>query len=213
MSSAMPIHPLLEDAERLKAELLPCLDFQVSEDDLRSTSSHALARIAFEHGSSALALVEDGKYTSAAGLLRLQYEALLRSIWLAYCASETAMARLASDELPKPNDRISSVSEMLSSLAAGAPSSLVEPLVEFRDSSWKPLSSLVHGGPHAVRWVRNGFPEELIAELVRVCDGMLVLTCVHLAKLSGNPAHGGHVMSCVERHRDCLPPLREVAEE
>ena len=60
-------------------------------------ASKVMCSIAFEHAESAKILISAGNLTSATGLVRLQYEALVRAMWLLYAASDTAVSKLTSD--------------------------------------------------------------------------------------------------------------------
>lgn len=46
-----------------------------------------MCSVSFEHAESAKILLASGNFTSALGLVRLQYEALVRALWLRYAAS------------------------------------------------------------------------------------------------------------------------------
>lgn len=184
------------------------MDWGVSPGTDRSRLSRALAKIAFEHGSSVLELIAGGKYTSATSLLRLQYEALVRSFWLHYCASDPLIARLSDESRLASNEKLPTLNEMLDALGNSAPDSMVASLIEFRDSSWKPLSSYIHGGIHAVRWTETGFPGQILEQVLRICDGMLVFAALHLADLSGNRSNGLAVVGLAERHSAALPSTR-----
>jgi hypothetical protein len=100
------------------------------------------------------------------------------------------------------------MAEMLELLEKAAPATMVEGLIEFREYSWKPLSSYVHSGIHAVRWTETGFPGALLQQTVRASDGLLVYTAMHLADLSGDDTKGMVIVVAATRHPDCLPPHR-----
>lgn len=202
------INRLIQQAVTLQHDLVASLHWGVNPDTNRSRLSRALAMIAFEHGSSVLELAAGGKYTSATSLLRLQYEALVRSLWLHYCASDLLLERLSDESRLASNEKLPTLGEMLAALGQSAPDSLVTSLLDFRDSSWKPLSSYIHGGIHAIRWTETGFPGQILEQVLRICDGMLVFVALHLAELSGNRANGLAVVDLAERHSASLPPKR-----
>jgi len=52
-----------------------------------------MCSVAFEHAESVKVLIASGNFTSALGLVRLQYEALVRAMWLLYSASDIAVSR------------------------------------------------------------------------------------------------------------------------
>lgn len=54
----------------------------------RLQATQALASLGFEHARSLKHLVAAGLYTSAAALLRVQYESLVRALWVLYVAKD-----------------------------------------------------------------------------------------------------------------------------
>jgi hypothetical protein len=202
------IDVLIEEAVGLQNELVIALRWHLNPDSPRTRLSRVLALIAFEHGSGLLELTRTAKYTSAIGLLRLQYEALVRSVWLLRCATEAEVQRLSDEARVGTNQQLPAVVAMLDALNGVAPDSLVKGLVEFRDSSWKPLSSYVHGGIHAVRWTETGFPRPLLQQALKACDGLLVFTAMHLGVLSGDLTNSLSIVDVATRHSACLPPHR-----
>ena len=63
----------------------------------RKESSRLLCLVSFEHAESLKLLIASGNFTSAIGLLRLQYEAFTRSIWLFYAASDLAVTKMMTE--------------------------------------------------------------------------------------------------------------------
>ena len=61
----------------------------------RSALAGAMARIAMEHGMAILALMHVDSVTSMIAMLRIQYEAVVRALWLFFCASDERIGRLA----------------------------------------------------------------------------------------------------------------------
>jgi hypothetical protein len=53
--------------------------------------------VAFEHAESAKILLTSGNFTSALGLVRLQYEAFVRAMWLFFAASDLEVSKLLSE--------------------------------------------------------------------------------------------------------------------
>lgn len=184
------------------------LTWGLDPDTSRSRLSRTLAKISFEHGSSILELMACGKYTSATSLLRPQYEALVRSLWLHYCAGDPVVERLSDESRLATSEKLPTVSEMLDALGRKAPRSLVTSLLEFRDSSWRPLSSYIHGGMHAVRWTESGFPGRILRQVLCTCDGLLVFTAMQLGEMSGARENGLAVAVVAGSFSDVLPAKR-----
>lgn len=109
--------------------------------------------VSLERAESLKILLVSGNFTSEVSLLRLQYESVVRSIWAFYAATDIQVEKLTADltdQAAKRADRMPLLAEMLKQLSSSAPIETTAPLEEFRKYSWKPLSSYVHGGIHAI---------------------------------------------------------------
>jgi hypothetical protein len=87
-------------------------------------------------------------------------------MWLLYAASELSTSKLMSElthESAKKADKLPMLSEMLKNLDGKAPKEAMDSLFEFKEYSWKPLSSYVHGGIHAVNRHSKGYPMQRLS--------------------------------------------------
>ncbi|MES9905808.1 MAG: hypothetical protein ABW168_24445 [Sedimenticola sp.] len=156
-------------------------------------------------------LIVSGNFTSAVGLLRLQYEALVRAMWLLYAASDTAVEKLSVElthDGARKSEKIQMLSEMLSKLEGKAPVEALSMLLEFKQYSWKPLSSFVHGGIHAINRHSKGYPVMLLKQALRASNGVSLMVGMLLVILSGDPAQRGKIPEIQREFADCLPPHR-----
>lgn len=181
------------------------------DDSPRLAASRILCSVAMEHAESAKLLIVSGNFTSAVGLLRLQYEALVRAMWLLYAASDVAVEKLAAeltDEKAKKAEKIPMLSEMLNKLEGKAPDEPLSMLLEFKQYSWKPLSSFIHGGIHAINRHSKGYPVPLLDQALRASNGVSLMVGMLLVILSGDPAQRGKIPTLQLEFGDCLPPHR-----
>jgi hypothetical protein len=150
-----------------------------------------------------------GNYTSAICIIRSQFEVLTRAMWLCYAANdlkiENTMKTLS--ELSQNADQKPSNSEMIKALSGKAPEQAVLMLNEFRNVQWKALNSYVHGGIHALQRYGAGYPEELIKEIVKSSNGLLSMTAMMAAILTGNDVIAKDITKIQRRHEGCLPTL------
>lgn len=181
----------------------------------RPEAAAAAAELAFEHGYALRVLFGAGAPSSAAAILRLQYEALLRGAWLLYAAPEGQVEKLSAVLTPETATaakNVSSAERMLLALEATAErapnlSGLVLPLREMRDSAWGPMNGFVHTGLHAIARTQDGFPLELAANLVKLSNGMLHMSARLLARTTASAALALKVDRSYERFQDVLPML------
>lgn len=205
------INCLLSRSAELESKLLEFLGLVPFDDSERIMASRVMCSIAFEHAESAKMLISAGNLTSATGLVRLQYEALVRAMWLLYAASDIAVSKLTSELTQETADRANKLpmlSEMLEKLQGKAPQDAVNMLLEFKEYSWKPLSSFIHGGIHAVHRHSKGYPPPLLEQMLRTSNGVSVMVGMLLVILHGRDEQRGKIPEMQKEFADCLPDTR-----
>ncbi|MGK4340949.1 DUF6988 family protein [Stutzerimonas stutzeri] len=83
----------------------------------------------------------------------------------------------------------------------------VAQLKEFKHYSWRPLSSYVHGGIHAVNRHGRGFPLELVCMQVRHSNGPLGLVGSLLLVMAGLSPEQQVMAKLFEEFEACFPPV------
>ena len=205
------INCLLSRSAELESKLLEFMALAPFDDSERIMASKVMCSVAFEHAESAKMLISGGNLTSATGLVRLQYEALVRAMWLLYAASDAAVSKLTSELTQETADRanrLPMLSEMLEKLQGKAPQEPVNMLLEFREYSWRPLSSFVHGGIHAIHRHSKGYPFPLLEQMVRISNGVSVMVGMLLVILHGGGEQRGKVPKIQREFADCLPETK-----
>jgi hypothetical protein len=155
-----------------------------------------------------------GLATSAACLMRLQFEALTRAMWLLYAASDTAIEKLLAP-LNIENEQVAknmpSVTEMIDQIGkqvpARAPAAAHQMLSTFEETSWRAMNSFVHGGIHSLRRHADGFPVNLAIDVLRNSNALVTMTAMTLAVLTGDEAITKPVQRVQCDFADCFPPL------
>lgn len=156
-------------------------------------------------------LIASGNFTSAIGLLRLQYEAFTRSVWLFYAASDLAVSELMTEltsESARKSQKLPMLSEMLKKLEDKAPQVVSDQLLEFREYSWKPLSSYIHGGIHAIQRHSNGYPLPLLIQTIKASNGVSLMAAMFLIILANDTSKKGFIPKIQQEFKDCLPELK-----
>src|SRR5690606_26522142 len=183
------INNLLLRSAELESRLTAFLALAPFDNSQRIATSRTMCGIAFEHAESAKLLISAGNLTSATGLVRLQYEALVRAMWLLYAASDADVSKLARELTPesaKRANKLAMLSEMIAQLHGKAPAEPLNMLLEFKEYSWKPLSSFIHGGIHAIHRHSKGYPLSLLEQMVRISNGVSVMVGMLLVILHGS---------------------------
>lgn len=198
----------LAQSAELESKLVEFLSLHAFTTEKRIKGSRILCSVVYEHSESVKILISTGNLTSATGLVRLQYEALVRAMWLLYAASDVAvdklMAELTNESAQKANN-LPMLSEMLTKLEGKAPEVAMDALNEFKQYSWKALSSYVHGGIHAISRHSKGYPVEQLIQLLKTSNGLLIMAGMLLVILSGDANQKGKIPSIQMKFKDCLP--------
>jgi hypothetical protein len=173
----------------------------------------AAAQLTLEHAGALRAAFAVNAPNAAAALLRLQYEALLRSAWLLYAASEDQIAKLdrtldAEAELASKN--VPSYLEMLAAIVRSAPAGLSKPLAEFNQYSRHAMNSFVHAGIHPLARTRDGFPAVIALSLLQFSNALMHLAYRQLALLTGSPRRMVKVTDLYSSFETCLPISHEL---
>jgi len=201
------INELLKRSAELESELTHFLTLRPYDTE-RIVSSRTMCSIAFEHAESAKILIATGNFTSAISLVRLQYEALVRAMWLFYSATDLSISKLMCELTSESASRANNLpllSEMLSKLDGKAPKEALDMLLEFKEYSWKPLSSFVHSGIHAINRHSKGYPPPLLFQLLKISNGVSIMVGMLLILLAQDYTQQGKIPAIQREFSDCLP--------
>lgn len=202
---------LLNQSDKLSAELLPLLSLSTYNNSSRASISKTFCSVSFEHSESVRILIRTGNFTSALGVLRMQYETLVKALWTLYAASDNSIIKLQSDltvESAKWADKIPPLSELLVELEGKAPKDALGPLNEFKEYSWKPLSSYIHGGIHAITRHDKGYPTILLSQTVKSSNALQLMTGMMLVVLSGDNSLRGRIPNIHQKFADCCSSVK-----
>jgi len=164
-----------------------------------------MCSVSFEHAESFKILLASRNFTSAIGMLRLQFESLVRGVWVLYAASEIELGTLTAElnnENAKRANNLPMLSEMISKLESKAPENAVNPILEFKEYSWKPLNSYVHGGLHAIDRHSKGYPVQILKQALKASNGVNGIVGMFAAVLTGNQLLVKEVSRSYEEYSD-----------
>jgi hypothetical protein len=208
MSEAPDLERLIARSEQLEAELFGLFDSSWFSGDDKSTVILAMCNIALEHANSLRELIRIGLPTSAMSMLRLQYEAIVRAIWVLYAASDNLIAKLVAPLTPESaqvaSNSLPAFSAMLKEIEKHGPPGAHRHLSEFRDYSWRPLNSFVHSGIHAVSGHRDGYPLGRLEQAVRQSNNLVHMSAVALAIQLESADFTMSVVALHREYADCL---------
>ncbi len=154
-------------------------------DRVGSKVSGALLHLSLEHFGAIVVLLSNNLNGSAAALLRLQYEALIRGLYFQQCASESdAMDFLDGNKPPQIYEMISKLEEK-PGFTAGVFSRV-------HKREWGELNSYTHGGSAQVQRRFSGadlvgnYSEKDRRDILKATKGMALLAASHAAIACGS---------------------------
>lgn len=209
---ALPEHltRVFAESDQLAAELEPVIvDLSPVNDSERVAMATLACSLALEHWGAARALLQEGVLPSALVVHRAQYEALTRSIWLTYGASDENVAKFAAGltlDTEQAAKNTPLVHEMLQQLELKAPRPAYDGLARFREHNWRALNSYAHAGIHPLQRHRDGYPVELLRSVLCNANGLGVFSCMQAVILGGEQALQQRVLAVAAGHPNCLPP-------
>jgi hypothetical protein len=166
-----------------------------------------MCSVSLEHAESFKILLASRNFTSAIGLLRLQFECLVRGMWILYSASESDLGKLTAglnEESQKRANNLPMLSEMIKQLETKAPKNTLDPILEFKEYSWKPLSSYIHGGLHAIDRHSKGYPLPILEQALKASNGVNGLVAVFGSILTGQSELTSEVYKSFDSFSDCF---------
>jgi hypothetical protein len=215
MSSEPDIDKLLMRSAELEKEMCELFNLPFPAGCRRTLAARVMCNVVYEHARSIKILMAAGSHTSAFGLYRLQYEALVRAFWLMFAASDNWVSTLMTDVSPESMEKsnnLPSASNMLTALEGKAPENAVIALRDFKAQVWKLLCSFVHGGFHALHRQGGGYPPILVAQVLRGSNGLCLMGGNLLVIQALDMSLKGRIRGIEERFLDCLPDPKPPAE-
>ncbi len=204
----MKFEDLQQASRELELIIFQILELQPHQNDNKSKISKIACEISIEHSISIKDLIYLSRVTSAISLLRLQFESLVRAYWVYNAASDTDTNKLAADLDPitaKSADGLPMLSEMITKLDGKIGNATYGMLQEFKHYSWKVTSSYVHCGLHAVSRNEKGFPLELVINIIKQSNGLMIMASMLVAQIANNYYAAQHIIKLQDDFSLALP--------
>lgn len=213
-TESQPLEKMLDRSNDLHEHLMVLLENAEFDGSDRGIAALGLCHLAIEHSTALRILLASGLPTAATSLMRLQFEALTRAAWVMFAASELQLGKLdapltlesqqAAKNLPSVTGMIEDLGKVSGILSASAAHAM---LVQFKQECGHALNSFVHGGIHPLRRCTEGFPLPLALSILRNSNGLLTMTGMTLATLTGDAAIAKKMSQIQYEFAECLPHL------
>ena len=200
---------IFSESEKLASKLYGLIDLPLYESSNRIVTSDIACSMALEHWEATRQTLSLGLLPSGVVIHRSQFEALVRSIWLLYVATEVNIEKLSKDltiESEQSAKNIPMVAEMMAGIEKKAPPQAHEALKRFKDNSWMALNSYAHAGIHPIRRHAEGYPVKLIEGVTRNANGLAIVSAMQAVVLCGVQPKQKEILNLAAQYSNCMPP-------
>jgi hypothetical protein len=155
---------------------------EVSSDDRPRIVASCLD-MALEHQKAIILLIANKLYGSAFALIRLLFEAYVRSVWLNYCANDKEIDKFKKGKLNKQFGKLIEDIEKIDGYNGGTLSSA-------KKSGWKVMNSFTHSGfSQIIRrntelTIEPNYEMEEIEEAINFTNAIGLLSCLEISFLA-----------------------------
>lgn len=197
--------------EEFSAKLFGLVRLPLYDQSTRLVTSDVACSLSLEHWRATINLLQVGLLPSAMAVHRAQFEALLRSVWILYAATDLQINKLASElnlETEQAAKNLPQVAEMMADIEKEAPPQAHEALVRFKDNSWKALNSYAHAGIHPIRRHAEGYPRPLMEGIAKNANGLAIVAAMQASVLCGVQPLQRQILDLAAKYPECMqPPL------
>lgn len=161
--------------------------------------------VALEHYKSIVLTTTVSFHGSAFALVRLEFEAYIRGVWLLYCASDDELERFKEDKLDKSFGDMIADLEALEAFNVGV-------LSKIKRESWQAMNSFSHTGLFQVvkrstaTKIISNYPAEEIVGTLDIADSIALLVSLAVVDVTT-----GDVADKEELARQLLERMKEFA--
>jgi hypothetical protein len=200
---------IFEESDILAEELQAVIELPLIDNSSRIITSDVACSLSLEHWHAARALLRANLLPSALVVHRAQFEALTRSIWLAYAATDHQLSKLTADlslESEQAAKNMPQIAQMIEALQKKGPPEAYDAISRFKNNSWMALNSYAHAGIHPILRHRYGYPEKLIHDVLRNTNGLAVVSFMQAVVLSGQQPLQRTILELASKRSECMPP-------
>lgn len=191
-------------------DIIGAEDFELCSGGANVVACFNACEVALEHARALRELISAGFHTTAASVLRMQFEALVRAMWLLWAANESELEKInapLSSESEAAASKLPMVAKMIERLKDAGPRGAYEMVNGFKSTMLGGLNSFVHSGIHPLQRSRMGYPERLVAQVLQNSNAVFLMTTMLLANLTGDAAISKAMSKIQPGFADCLPEL------
>jgi len=202
------LHLVLERSEQLDLEISSKFTpYKYSNN--RDQLTQILCDISFQHAKSLRVLYDQSLDNTATAILRIQFESVVRLMWLHFAATEKFIESYAgSIDVDKPPKDFPTITEMIEKIKNAGIKGPGEMLEEFKVTAWKGMNNHIHNGYLALSRHVNSYPEKLVIQIISNSNALNLMTAMVLARVNQSQAEVSFVKSLQISYQVIMPELR-----
>jgi hypothetical protein len=193
----------VQRTDALHEQIARHLENVVLDVSTRGRLVNSMSTLAIEHGLAIRLLASAERFASATALLRVQFEAVVRAIWLHFAAPAASIVKFelrgAKPVLEEPADA-PRMHAMLDAIDLGAPPRVGRMLRDLKQDTWE-------SGTHPGICFTSGYSPDHALDMLRNANGLTAMAAMLIALLSGDERISTGMLQIQKDHLDCLPPL------
>lgn len=183
----MRIDSAMQESEALANWLASKIDGLEIPNPDRCRIAAGCFDMVFEHHAAIVLLTKHLLYGSAAALIRSEFEAHVRGIWLLFCASDAEIDRFKKNKLMKNFGNLIKEIEKIETYSEGTFSYV-------KEKSWEVMNSFTHTGFYQVirrntdTEIRPNYSEAEILDALSTANSFAIFAGVEVANIAKNEA-------------------------
>jgi len=201
---------IFPSSKKLAENLLAIIRLPLTDDTTRVRLSDVACSLSIEHYHATSTLLEGDFLSSAMTIHRAQFESLLRSIWLLFCANDNDIEKLSAElnlDTEQAAKNMPQVAQMMAAIEKKAPKNVYDTLARFKEHNWKAMNSYTHAGIHPINRHMKGYPSLLIENVMKNVNGLFVVACMQAVVLSGMQSLQKQILREALSIPHCMPDL------
>lgn len=172
----------------------------------RISAAYGACGVAFSHAAAIQLLMFHVNNTAAMGVVRLQFEALVRANWIGFAASEGWVDELMRER--KHGERevdFPPIDHLLDQVAKNLKSNVATHLATLKSDAWDAMNSYTHGGQRQLAaYLGDGYDPAMLTEVLKTSNGLAWMTAKTVFGMVGNAEIGKALVNVYNNHVDCL---------
>jgi hypothetical protein len=206
--SDSPVRLVLERSNELDGQITSRFTPYKSRNN-KDQITQICCDLSFQHARSLRVLYDLELDGTATAILRMQFEAVVRLMWLHFYATDNFIESYAgSIDVDKPPRDFPSVTDMIDEIKKSGVRGPGEMLEEFKVVAWKGMNNHIHNGYLALSRHVNSYPEELVIQVISNSNALNLMTAMVLARINQSHADVSFVKSLQLSYQDITPSLR-----